>query len=172
MTPEIVSQIIGGVVLIFVFLSTQTKNIKLVMLFQLVCNTLGALSYILLGGISGCGIFLVATAQSLIFLILRIKEKEAPRWLIFIIMAAYIVCSLMTFKTALDIFPLIATILCCISLSAKESKFFRLTMLFNGGVWIVYDIFVGAYTMLASHIATLLSSAWGIIRFDIRKRKE
>ena len=171
MTPELISQIVGGIVLVSVFISMQTKNIKLVMICQVICNSLGAASYILLGGFSGCGIYLVATAQSVIFLILRVKEREAPLWLHIVMMAAYIACSLATFKTALDIFPMVAAILCAISLSAKNPTYYRITMLLNGGVWTVYDVFIGAYTMLASHIVTVASALIGIIRLDIKKIK-
>jgi hypothetical protein len=170
-SPELISQIVGGIVLVVVFISMQTKNIKLVMVCQVICNSLGAASYILLGGFSGSGIYLVATAQSVIFMILRLKEREAPLWLNIVIMAAYIGCSLITFKTYLDVFPLIAAILCAVSLSQKNPKYYRITMLLNGATWTVYDVFIGAFTMLASHIVTSVSAAIGIIRLDIKKNK-
>ena len=69
---NLISQIFGVVVCIFAVASMQTKNIKYTMLFQFICNGLGIISYVLLDGFSGFGIYLVATIQSLVFFILRI----------------------------------------------------------------------------------------------------
>ena len=41
----------------------------------------------------------------------------------------------------------------------------------NGAVWIIYDVSVGAYTMIITHIITVLSALIGIIRFDIKKKQ-
>jgi hypothetical protein len=40
-------------------------------------------------------------------------------------------------------------------------------MLMNSLVWCFYDIFVQAYTMLASHLITVGSALIGLIFFDI-----
>ncbi len=99
----IISQIIGVVVCIFAVISLQTKNIKFAMLCQLICNGLGTVSYFLFdGGLSGCGIYLVATLQSLLFFILRTKEIKEPVWIYPIIFAAYIGCSILTFRYRTD----------------------------------------------------------------------
>ena len=129
----IISQIIGVLVCIFVVISLQTKNIKFAMLCQLICNGLGTASYFLLdGGLSGCGIYLVATLQSLLFFILRTKEKEEPRWIYPIIFAAYLGCSLLTFKGPLDIVPMIAALLCALALIQKKPFLYRTILLLNG----------------------------------------
>ena len=72
----ILSQIFGFLVFLLVFASTQTKNMKEALLCQIGCNGLGMLSYVLLGGFSGCGIYLVATVQSAIFFFIRKIRME------------------------------------------------------------------------------------------------
>ena len=169
----IISQIIGVLVCIFVVISLQTKNIKFAMLCQLICNGLGTASYFLLdGGLSGCGIYLVATLQSLLFFILRTKEKEEPRWIYPIIFAAYLGCSLLTFKGPLDIVPMIAALLCALALIQKKPFLYRTILLLNGIVWVIYDVFLPevAYSMLVTHVIVALSALVGIIRLDILKK--
>ena len=85
------SQICGIIVSISAILSMQVKNMRLVLLFQVICNGVGALSYILVGGLSGCGIYLVALLQSLIFFVYRVKEKKAPTVLTYIFVAAFFI---------------------------------------------------------------------------------
>lgn len=166
----IISQILGAFVFLLVFLSMQTRNITRVMLCQIGCNLLGTVSYILLGGFSGCGIYLVATLQSVVFFFIRKKGKQEPRWSYIIVFAAYIICSVISFKGPLDIVPAIAALLCALGILQKKATNYRIVMMLNGIVWIIYDIAVGAYTMLASHIVTVASALIGIIRFDILKK--
>ena len=168
----ILSQILGFIVFFFVFASMQSKNMKTVLLCQIGCNGLGMLSYVLLGGFSGCGIYLVATVQSVLFYFIRRSGKQEPKWLYPIIIAAYIGCSIATFQGALDLIPMAAAVCCAVGILQKKSSNYRITMVLNGVIWMVYDLFVGAYTMLASHIITFVSALLGIIRLDLCKSKK
>lgn len=173
MTPEQFSQIFGIFALVFVFISMQTKNIKLIMVCQIACNAFGAASYFCLPqGFSGAVIFIVAVAQSITLLVFRILEKDVPKWLNIIFVIGYITASLLTFDDVLDIFPLVAAILCAIGISQKNPKYYRIIMLSNASTWFAYDIFVGAFAMLATHGFTIVSALWGIIRFDVMKKKD
>ena len=62
----IFSQICGLIVSVAAIVSMQLKNVKWILVCQLICNGIGALSYILLDGLSGCGIYLVALLQSIV----------------------------------------------------------------------------------------------------------
>lgn len=166
----IISQILGFLVFLFVFASMQTKKIKHVLLCQIGCNGLGMISYVLLGGFSGCGIYLVATVQSVIFYFIRKNGKEEPKWLNPVIILAYIVCSAVTLKGWLDLVPMLAAVLCAVGIAQKKPTNYRITMLLNGAVWVIYDVCMGAYTMLASHIITVGAALLGILRLDILKK--
>ena len=169
---NILSQVFGILVFVFVFASMQTKNIKSVLLCQIIINGLGMLSYVLIGGFSGCGIYLVATAQSVIYYVIRRTGREEPRWLKPVILAAYLLCSVVAFKEALDVVPMAAAVLCALGISQQKPSKYRILILLNGAVWMIYDIFIGAYGMLASHAVTVVSALSGIIRFDIMKKEE
>ena len=60
-----------------------------------------------------------------------------------------------------------------IGFNSKKPTYYRIIILLNGALWIIYDIFLKNYTMLISHIITVASAVIGIIRMDIlRKNKE
>ena len=168
----IISQILGGIVFVFVFLSMQTKNITLVMICQIGCNALGMASYVLLDGFSGAAIYMVATLQSIIYFIIRRNNIKEPVWLRVVMISAYIVCSAVAIRGAIDVIPMIAAVLCALGISQKKPTNYRVIMLLNGVTWSVYDIFIGANTMLASHIFTFGAALLGIIRLDILKKEE
>ena len=169
---NLLSQIFGIVFFVFVFLSMQTKDMKKTLFCQLCCNLFGMLSYVFIGGLSGCGIYLIAAVQSLVLLLYRKKEKEVPGWVTAVFFAAYLLCSVLTFRGAKDIVPLVAALLCALALIQKKTSRYRLIILLNGAMWILYDLFMGAYTMLASHIFTVASALSSIIRLDILKKKD
>ena len=168
----IFSQICGLIVSVAAIVSMQLKNVKWILVCQLICNGIGALSYILLDGLSGCGIYLVALLQSIVFYIYRQgEEKDTPPWMVFIFIFSFIGCSIATYKTPTDIISAIAAMTCALSIAQKKPSGYRIFMLLNGIIWMVYDVSVCAYTMILSHIATTLSAMVGIIRLDIKKEK-
>lgn len=87
-----------------------------------------------------------------------------------IFVAVFIGCATATYRNAFDIISGIAALTCAFAIAQEESSGYRLFMLANGLLWSVYDVSVGAYTMIISHFVTALSAIIGIIRFDLKKR--
>ena len=167
----IISQILGIVVSVAAILSMQFKNIKGILVCQLVCNGLGALSYILVGGLSGCGIYCVATLQAIICFGFNVKNKKIPMLLVALFACAFLVCSLTTYKAPQDIISAVAALTCAFALAQSKSSGYRIFMLLNGLIWMLYDVSVGAYTMIISHLVTFLSAVVGIIRLDVKRKQ-
>ena len=164
----IFSQICGFIVFIAAIFSMQMKNIKSALVCQLICNGLGAVTYILLDGLSGCGIYLVAVSQSVVYFIFRVKNKKAPMAVAIAFLFAYLFCSILTYKSPIDLISAAAALTCALSLAQEKASIYRLFMLANGFIWVVYDLNVCAYTMIISHVATALSAGIGIVRFDLK----
>ena len=129
---------------------------------------MGAFSYILLGGLSGCGIYLVALGQAIVYFIFSVKGKKAPLVVTITFILLYIICSILTYKTPTDLISATAALTCALALSTDKPCLYRVFMVANGVVWIIYDISVVAYTMIISHVVTALSAGIGIIRLDLK----
>ena len=149
----------------------QMKDMKKTLFCQLCCNLFGMLSYVFLGGLSGWGIYLIAAVQSLVLFLYRKAKKEPPKLVSAVFFIAYLLFSLLAFRGARDVVPLVAAMLCALALIQENATRYRLIILLNGAMWIIYDLFLGAYTMLASHIFTVVSALSGIIRLDIMKKR-
>lgn len=169
---ETISTILGVIVSVSACASMLIKNIKLVMLCQIICNGAGMLSYVLVGGFSGSGIYLIATVQSIIFYIIRRLGKTEPKWLQPVVVVAYVVCSAFTFYSLYDLLPMLAAVLCAVAISQKKSTYYRIFIFFNGVVWIVYDLCILSYAMLVSHAIVCFSAMLGIILLDLLKKKD
>lgn len=164
------SQICGLIVSAAAITSMQLNNIKYILFCQLICNGVGALSYIAIGGLSGCGIYLVALSQVIIYYVLRGKYNQAPKWVAVCFICGYIICSLATCKTPKDLISAVAALTCALSLVQDKPSGYRIFMLLNGLIWMIYDFSVSAYTMIISHIATAVSAGVGIIRLDLQRK--
>ena len=164
-----ISQISGLIVSVAAITSMQLSNISHILFCQLICNGVGALSYIAVGGLSGCGIYLVALAQVIVYYILRKKCAKVPTWIAVSFIFLYIVCSLAAYENPVDLISGLAALTCALSLVQEKPGNYRLFMLLNGIIWIVYDFGVDAYTMIISHIATALFAGIGIIRLDLKQ---
>lgn len=164
------SQICGLIVSVAAIVSMQLSNITYILFCQLICNGIGALSYIAVGGLSGCGIYLVALTQAVIYYIIRKKCSKEPQWVAFCFICVYIVCAMSTYTGLTDLISTMASLTCALSLVQKKPSGYRLFMLLNGIIWMIYDFSVGAYTMMISHVATALSAGVGIIRLDLKRK--
>lgn len=154
-------------------ISLQLKDMRLVLVCQVICNGAGALSYILSGGFSGCGIYIIAVLQCLIFYIFRAKKIEAPTFMAYVFAVGYLICSAFTYKGLLDIISAIAALTCAFGMAQKNPSKYRLLMLLNGIIWLIYDIALPAtITMALSHIITSASAVIGIVRLDILAKKD
>ena len=69
-------------------------------------------------------------------------------------------------------YVLLAAILCAIALIQKKPSNYHIAILLNGAVWLVYDMAIGAYAMLASHGITVIAALIGIVRLDVLKKEK
>lgn len=69
-----------------------------------------------------------------------------------------------------DLIAAAAALTCAFSLIQEKPSFYRIFMLANGVIWMVYDVNVGAYAMIVSHLATALSAGVGIVRLDLKNK--
>ncbi|MBQ7039999.1 MAG: YgjV family protein [Clostridia bacterium] len=168
----IFSQLLGIIVSLSVVISMQLKDIKKILICQLICNGMGALSYVLLDGFSGCGIYIVALLQSIVMYLYRRQKLDLPKWVILVFVIAFLCCSIITFNKSSDIISAIAALTCALGIAQEKPSKYRMFMLFNGIIWMIYDVLVGAYTMMLSHVITVISSLAGILRLDLKRKEE
>ena len=170
MNNFVLSQIAGILVCIASTISLQVKNMRHVLLLQLVCNTMGAASFILVGGLSGCGIYIVAILQTVIYFIFNSQKKQPPKFLAYVFAAAFLACSVATYKSPVDLFSAAAALTCAFALAQSKSSGYRILILLNGCLWMAYAVCVGAYTMILSDAITAVSAAVGILRLDLKRK--
>lgn len=137
---------------------------------------LTAISYILLGGLSGGGISLIAIVQSIVMFFYAQKKKKPHGWVLAVFVLSYIACSAVYYKSFIDIFPALSAVCFAISITMPTPFLSRVWYLFNPVCWVVYDIATQAYGNLLIRFVVFTSTLVALIRIDdifgLKKRKK
>ncbi len=154
------------------FIEPFNKKMTVVLVFSFVANLLVGVSYILVGGISGALICVVAGIQLLVNFTFAARGKKIPIWLIFVYSAAYCVVNISTFTNWYDIFSLCAALGFVFSMAQSNPKYYRLLLITNMGSWLIYDIFATAYGNMIMHISSVITIVVAIYVRDVRNKSK
>lgn len=168
--PFVIAQAIGPVTTVLSVLSAQMKNITAILITELAANFLVALSYILLGGISGFSICLSACLQIIFSFVYAKKEKRVPKLLTVVFILLYVALSVIFYQTPMDILPCLCAVGFALSVAQSKPAGYRFFMSICTALWIVYDILISAWGMLITHGLLLTSLVVAIVRQDVKKR--
>ena len=171
----IIAQIFGLVASFAAILCVQARTPKGVLIGQIIGNGCSGLSYALLGSFSGAWVCLLASVHSMVISYLRKFDKPVrSKWIkvVSVVFAvAYVLGSVMTFSRWPDVISCVCALLFVFTIAQEEASGMRNVMLVSMSLWVVFDIFVGAYTSIITHGSTVLSLITAKIRLDRNKSK-
>ena len=151
----IAAQILGVVILIISILLFLFKKKIYVILTCLAFNLLLGAQYLLLKSYTGAFLCLYAAFRYGIYLLKGKNKFFSGIWIPIFFVVSNIVISVFTFSDWFDIFPSIAEIAVCIYPWFDNVKAIKIGTLCIAPLWIVYDIFVGAWTSMLMEITIL-----------------
>lgn len=163
----ILAQIIGilaaGLNVVAMYLK-EKKNILKLMILASICF---AINMFMLGGISGAVISLVGALQTFINYQYDKREKEYPKWLIVSYIIIAIICGMFSYKTLIDIVPVICSVLFTVSILQYKEKNIRKTMLSMFILWTIYSFAIKAYTTAIVDATQTVLTLIAIIKNDV-----
>ena len=164
-----IAQFFGILGIIASVLSLQFKKRKHILIALFLLNLFSALNFLFLGAYSSTYICFFAELEMLINLIFEKKKKDVPIVVIGIYIVINIILGLFTYKSSLDILPILCAIIYCMTILTKKESNIRKLMFANQSTWLVYDIIVKAYMFSISNILTLISIIIAMFRYDRKK---
>lgn len=168
----IIAQIMGILVLILHVLSMQFNDKKKIILMMVLINVFSAISFILLGSVSGPLICGFAVMQAIINRYFEKRTNRVPNGIVAIYIAISIIIGVVSFNTFVDVIPTICSIMYSITILQSKEKNIRILTLINMLLWIAFDLSYGAYTTVLSDFVTVISTLIGMYRFDFKKNKK
>ena len=164
------AQCLGILNTIIAVLSMQFKNIRLILISQITLNLITAVGYLLLGGLSGAWICILATLQTTIMFFL--EKYDSPKMqklrsiLLVLFAFGYVVGTIIVYKGWNDIVSCICAILFVLAIIQTQSSKYRKYILLNASLWTIYDITTMAYANILTHGLQIISILIAMVRHD------
>ena len=177
----LIAQSIGMVATVLGILCVQINAPGRILVLQLVTNALVILNYLLLGSYPGCALCGVAIVHVLYNYRYIRRGKTPPRRSLYLFFVPYIASVVLTSKALLsfrptaaffiDLLPLGCALFFALAITQEHASRYRVFIGLNALLWLFYDFFSGAYTLMFTHGLTFLSVLIGIVRLDMHAGK-
>ncbi|MDD3186867.1 MAG: GNAT family N-acetyltransferase [Bacilli bacterium] len=164
---NLIAQILALLGILTNIVGIQLKKKNNILIAFMLANFLFALCFALLNAYSGALICMIAAIQTLVKYYFDKKDKVFPKYLTATYIVISIISGLLTYKTVIDILPVICSILYTMSIIQEKESTLRFITLFNVILWTIYDFAVGAYTAGINDIFLTSSTLIAIYRYDI-----
>lgn len=152
-------QSIGFVAIILTAYSMFCKKKKDMMHVQLISNLLYALQYFFLHAYDAIPTSIISIVRSFYYGKYANKRNGIPKIIPFILIIASLVVGSILYDGILSLIPMFISIAYTISSYYKNIKFYRITFLICGCVWLVYNYYVQAYVCILGNILEIVSSS-------------
>ena len=164
----IAAQLVGIVVIILNMLIYQQKSRTRLLVCKLLSDIASLLNFLLLGGFSGAAIALIGCFRELAFLEFS-KDSVKGKVLMGVFMAVSLISAGLTWKGPTSILPAIAAVISVFGFSQGNPRLSRILSFPISACMGIYSASVASYTGVINEILTVISSAVGIIRHDLRR---
>ena len=125
---------------------------------MLISNILNLVHYFLLGAYCGCVTKVMAIIRDS-FIIAKGKNKKISSYcFLALFIIAYIICSIVTYKGILSLFPLIAAIIYIVPIWNGNEKTIKKTAFFCYFLWLGYNIFVFSIAGIVANVVSIIST--------------
>ena len=160
------AQLIGLIGLIILLLSFQRNSRKDLLKYQIMSSSFFSVQYLILGAMSGFVMNITMCIRNLIFS----KYENVPKRYITIVVIIMTLLSLLSYDGLISLLPCVGSIMYTISLAKSNLKITRIMNVITCALYIIYDIKVLAIAGLISASIELLSTAFAIYRYDIKRK--
>ena len=168
----IMSQIIGGIGVLFLVYSLQKNNRKKLLKYQVLTSFSFALQYFLLGAFTGAFTFIVNNLRSSTFYYYSKARKKPNVLLLFLFSGLAITMGLTTYKNIFSIIPVISSVITTYGAWQKKAKIFRIAIMTSSFILIFHDLYFGAYAGMLSYAITFTSTLIGFIKYQMPKKNK
>ena len=147
----------------------QMKEMKKILILEVVANSLATLNYVFVGGDSGWIVSGIAVLNAVVMLIYFLCNKKAPSFLVVVFLGIYITSSAITLAVKgdlMELLPALSAVCYSVSMMQKKPSHYRAWSVLNPVFWTVYDIYTTSYVMSIVHFGIFVSTLVAMVRLD------
>lgn len=179
-TLKTVAQVISIIAMAMNILSYQNKKQKNIFLFQMIGAVFFAVSFFMLGGITGAILNIIGIFRALVFLNKERLRADRPIWLV-LFSLAFICSYVLTFTVfgkeasalnlLVELLPVAGMIVTTVSFQKKDARSVRVFGLINAPLWLTYNVINLSVGAICSEVISFISIVIGYVRFDTKKKR-
>ena len=180
-TVQIIAQTVSIFAMAINILSYQNKKQKNIFLFQLIGSMLFAVSFFMLGAITGAILNFIGIVRALVFINKDKLRADRPIWLV-LFTATFIGSYALTFTVfgkeaslfnlIVELLPVIGMIITTVSFQKKDARSVRAFGFVSSPLWLIYNVINFSLGAICCETVSLISITVGYVRFDMKKKKE
>lgn len=136
------------------------KSKKKILAIQIVGDTFYAIHYFLLGALTGGLTQVLGLLRETSFFCAKSKKQEKTIFIVLVPIYLFIGC--MTSNTIIEIFPIVASITYCYTLT-MATNYVVLGGLIDAIYWLFYDFICGSYTGVMADSIVIFSNIFSLI---------
>ena len=167
-----VAQIIGVLTTACMVVANQLKDMRYILLVQMLANGLAATSAAILGGLSGAWICGVAAVQTGVLYILDKKDasEKLRKWLLLLFAVMYIAGTAVVYSSWRDLISCGGAMLFLLAVMQEKPSRYRGYICVNAFLWLMYNLSILGFGNALTNAVELGSAVVGIIRLDLKKK--
>ena len=166
-----IAQAIGALALILSLISFQMKERRTILLFQMLASLSCAVSLIMLGGIAGGILDVIAFSRTLVFSLSDRYKWAGSKICLFSYFALIIAVGILTWESGsiATLFAILGTLLSTLALFMKSERNIRLISLLVAPPWIAYNLIYSSCFGILNELIAMTSII--IALFRMRKSR-
>lgn len=160
----IFSCLMSSFALVFSIISIMRINKKQILAYQIPANICYSLSYFFKGAFATSLGVVVATIRTLVFFMYNIKDKKAPKYMLYIFIILTISSCLVFYKNLFDILPMFG--MCIFTYGTWQSNEFviKISAILLSVCLFIYNLYCRLYISCFQEILLILSAIISIIK--------
>lgn len=161
-----IAQAIGLLALVLSLVSFQMKKRRTILFFQMLASLSCAVSLIMLGGITGGVLDVVAFSRTLVFSLSDKYKWAGSKICLGAYFALIVAVGILSWDSGsiASLFAILGTLLSTLALYMKNERTLRMISLFVGPMWIIYNLIYSSAFGILNEIIAMASITIALIR--------
>ena len=162
----IISYLFGIVAIISLIISFQINDKNSLFKYQIMSSFASFFQYLLIGGLMGALMNLVAGIRNCVF---RRYDGKIPFFILIIFIVLITFLSMLSYNGNISLLPMLAVLNYSYALWTLDLRLIRLINILASTLFLIYDVCVFSVTGFLLHFLEMSSALVSIYRFDIKK---
>ncbi len=171
MTVFFIAQSIAVVICVIACGSYFAKKKSIYLFLQLLVNLLYGTQYLLLGQLSGTVSNAVSSFKYIYFIYKEKAKKENTQKELLIFLLLSVVLGIFAIDSWFSVIPIITSLLFTYAIWQKSEIVLRIVVIFCNLLWVIFNLFAGAYVSAVYSFAEMFFAAVTMIKI-LKKRRE